>query len=174
MTHDQEWMERKLAEAGRVYNQYAKHLEPERNGEFVAISPDGKVIVGKRDGEVLKHAVDTFGRGNFALVRAGYDVFEDWSYGTERASKEGDRHLAKDQDRIKEQLARERRLYNLYAKHLEPEHNGEFVAISPDGKVIVGKRDGEVLKRAVNIFGRGNFAMARIGHEVMHEWVTVR
>ena len=79
----------------------------------------------------------------------------------------------KEQERIKDQLAEERRVYNQYAKHLEPKHNGKFVAISFDGDLIVGKRDGEVLKRAVDTFGRGNFAMARVGHEVMHEWVTL-
>lgn len=36
MTYDQEW------------------LEPEGNGKFVAIGLKGEVIVGKRDGEVLK------------------------------------------------------------------------------------------------------------------------
>ena len=52
------------------------------------------------------------------------------------------------------------RLYDLYAKHLEPEHNGKFVAKSFDGEVTVGKRDREVLKHAVDMFGRGGFAMA--------------
>ncbi len=79
----------------------------------------------------------------------------------------------REQERFKGQLAKERRLYNLHAKHLEPDHNGEFVAISFDGELVIGKRDGEVLKRAVDTFGRGNFAMARVGHEVMHEWVTL-
>ena len=64
-----------------------------------------------------------------------------------------------EQERIKVQLAKERRLYSLHAKHLEPEHNGEFVAISLDGELIVGKRDGEVLSRAVDTFGPGNFVM---------------
>ena len=78
-----------------------------------------------------------------------------------------------EQERIKDQLAKEQRLYSLHAKHLEPEHNGEFVAISFDGELVVGKRDGEVLKRAVDTFGRGNFTMARVGHEVMHEWISL-
>ena len=78
-----------------------------------------------------------------------------------------------DQEWIKDQLAEERRLYNLYANHLEPEHNGKIVAISFDGEIILDKREGEVLKSAVDKFGRGNFAMARVGHEVMHEWVTI-
>ena len=67
--------------------------------------------------------------------------------------------MTSNQDWIKQKLAEERRLYDLYAKHLEPEHNGEFVAISFDGEVVVGKKDGEVLKQAVNMLGPGNLAM---------------
>ena len=81
--------------------------------------------------------------------------------------------MTHDQGWMERRLAEERRVYTLYAKQLEPEHNGEFVAISSNGELIVGKRDGEVLKRAVDTFGRGNFTMARVGHEVMHEWVTL-
>ena len=81
--------------------------------------------------------------------------------------------MAYNQRSISDQLHEEQRLYELYAKHLEPEHNGEFVAIGYDGEIIVGKRDGEVLKRAVDKFGRCNFAMARVGHDVTHEWVTL-
>ena len=81
--------------------------------------------------------------------------------------------MSNNQQWISDQLAEEQRLYEQYAKYLEPEHNGKFVAISFDGEIIVGKRDGEVLKRAVDAFGRGNFAMARVGHEVIHDWSTV-
>ena len=80
----------------------------------------------------------------------------------------------KDQQRwIDQKLKEHRLLYEKYGKRLELEHTGEFVAISLHGKIIVGKRDGEVLKRAVETFGRGKFAMARVGHEVIHELVTV-
>ena len=78
-----------------------------------------------------------------------------------------------DQEWIKDQLAEERRLYNLYSKHLEPEHNGKFAAISFDSEIILDKREGEVLKRAMDMFGRGSFTMARVGYEVIHEWVTL-
>ena len=74
---------------------------------------------------------------------------------------------------IEQKLAEERRLYNLYAKHLEPEHNGEFVAISLDGETILGKREGKVLKRAVETFGRGKFALARVGQEAVHDWIRL-
>ena len=173
MKNQQHWIEQKLAEQQQLYDLYAKHLEPEHTGEFVAISLDGEIILGKREGEVLKRALDTFGRDNFTMVRVGADVFEEWFGAARQVPKRSNRRSAEEQEWIDDQLAEERRLYDLYAKHLEPEHNGKFVAISLDGKVIVGKRDGEVLKRAVDMFGRGRFAMARVGHEVMHEWVTV-
>ena len=78
MKNQQRWIEHKLAEQRRLYDLYAKHLEPEHTGEFVAISLDGEIILGKREGEVLKRALDTFGRDNFALARVGQDVVHDW------------------------------------------------------------------------------------------------
>ena len=78
MKNQQHWIEQKLAEQQQLYDLYAKHLEPEHTGEFVAISLDGKIILGKREGEVLKRALDTFGRDNFALARVGQDVVHDW------------------------------------------------------------------------------------------------
>ena len=174
MTDNREWIERKLAEQRRLYEKYGKQLEPDHTGEFVAISLDGEIILGDRLGELLKRAIDTFGRDNFALVRVGDDMYEEYFNAAGQACNEGSKRGSDEEQRlIGDQLAEERRLYDLYAKHLEPEHNGKFVAISFDGEVIVGKRDGEVLKRAMDMFGRGRFAMARVGHEVMHEWVTV-
>ena len=69
--------------------------------------------------------------------------------------------------------AERRRLYEKYGKPLEANHAGEFIAISMDGEILLGKRDGETLRRALDKFGRGNFAMARVGCDVMHEWSTI-
>ena len=173
MKNQQRWIEQKLTEQQQLYEKYGRRLEPEHTGKFVAISFNGEIILGKREGEVLRRALDTFGRDNFTMVRVGADVFEERFGAAGQVPKRSNRRSAEEQEWIDDQLAEEQRLYDLYAKHLEPEHNGKFVAISFDGKVIVGKRDGEVLKRAVDMFGRGRFAMARVGHEVMHEWVTV-
>ena len=71
---------------------------------------------------------------------------------------------------IKRKLEERRRLYNLYGRSLEKDHSGEFVAISLDGEIILGKRLGDLLKRAIDTFGSDNFAMARVGHEAMAEW----
>ena len=74
---------------------------------------------------------------------------------------------------IEEKLAEQRRLYDLYGKQLEAEHTGEFVAISLNGEILLDRRLGELLKRAIDTFGPDNFAMARVGHEAMAEWLHV-
>ena len=72
---------------------------------------------------------------------------------------------------IDQKLEEQQELYDKYGKALEIEHTGEFVAISRDGEILLGKRMGELLKRAIDTFGRDNFAMARVGHETMTEWL---
>ena len=65
-------------------------------------------------------------------------------------------------------------LYNQYGRPLEAAHRGEFVAISPDGRTILGSSDVEVLKQAVTAFGSGNFAFKRIGHRTLLQWLGLR
>ncbi|MBI2916378.1 MAG: hypothetical protein HYY01_00135 [Chloroflexi bacterium] len=59
------------------------------------------------------------------------------------------------------------RLYELYGKPLEPEHNGKIVAIGPAGEVILGGTVAEVAEKAVASFGEGNFAVRRVGHQAV-------
>ena len=74
-------------------------------------------------------------------------------------------------DWIERKLREQRRLYEQYGKALEKDHTGEFVAISLEGQIILDRKMGELLKRAVETFGHDNFAMARVGHEAMTEWM---
>ena len=74
-------------------------------------------------------------------------------------------------DWIEQKLSEHRRLYEQYGKALEKDHTGEFVAISLEGQIILDRKMGKLLKRAVETFGHGNFAMARVGHEAMTEWM---
>ena len=67
-----------------------------------------------------------------------------------------------------------KRLYEQYGKAFEKDHNGEYLAISEDGRTILGDRLGEVLHAAVDRFGHDNFALARVGHETVEEWLTSR
>ena len=66
-----------------------------------------------------------------------------------------------------------RRLYERYGKLLEKDHSGEYVAISLDGRTTVGQRVGDVLKRAIDSFGSGNFVLARIGHHTFGQWLNL-
>jgi hypothetical protein len=61
------------------------------------------------------------------------------------------------------------RLYDLYAKPLEAEHAGKFIAIAPDGRVMVGDTMREVAIGATEAFGRGNF-LFRIGPRSVGRW----
>ena len=66
---------------------------------------------------------------------------------------------------VAERAAKDDRLYEQYGKQLEPEHSGEFVAISDDGEVMLGTKHLELIKRAIEAFGSGRFALRRIGFD---------
>ena len=55
--------------------------------------------------------------------------------------------------------------YERYGKPLENDHHGEFIAITQDGRVIVDKNDIEVVDRAIQQFGSGNFILCRVGYK---------
>ncbi len=65
---------------------------------------------------------------------------------------------------------RDDELYEKFAKHLEREKKGEFVAIGLDGQVLVGKDRVRLLREALEKFGRGNFALRKIGHRSVLKW----
>jgi len=54
-------------------------------------------------------------------------------------------------------------LYERFGRSLEPEHHGEFVAIADDGRVITGPDQFKVAQQAMAQFGRGAFALRRVG-----------
>ena len=60
-------------------------------------------------------------------------------------------------------------LYERYGKPLEHDHYAEYVAIAQDGRIIVGKEDLEVVDRAMNEFGGGNFVLCRIGFRYVNK-----
>ena len=78
---------------------------------------------------------------------------------------------------VKEWLAtrgqQDRRLYERFGKPLEKTHKGEYVAIGPDGETILGKSAAEVLQKAIETFGSGNFALARVGHRTFGRWLNL-
>ena len=58
-------------QADKLYEQYGKPLEREHWGEYVAIFPDGRTVLGKSPHEVLDMALDTIGRGSFLFKIGG-------------------------------------------------------------------------------------------------------
>jgi hypothetical protein len=76
MTDLKQWLERRAEEDYRLYEQYGRPLEEAHKGEYLAIGPEGQIILGKSTTEVLQRAVQAFGSGNFGLCRVGHRALE--------------------------------------------------------------------------------------------------
>ena len=68
----------------------------------------------------------------------------------------------------------DQQLYERYGKPLEEHHKGEYLAIGPKGQTILGKSTSEVLKKAVEAFGSGNFGLFRVGYPGLDKWLTLK
>ena len=66
-----------MAQADSLYMQYGKPLEQEHWGEFVAIFPDGRLVLGNSQREVLEQGLDQFGPGSF-VFKVGDKVVGKW------------------------------------------------------------------------------------------------
>jgi hypothetical protein len=60
-------------------------------------------------------------------------------------------------------------LYEHHGKPLEAQHYGEYLAISPDGKTLLGDTLREVAEQAEAVFGPGNF-LYQIGPRAVGRW----
>ena len=60
-------------------------------------------------------------------------------------------------------------LYEQHAKPLEAAHAGKFVAISKDGRVLLGETASSVGRQARATFGPGNFVF-KLGPRVVGKW----
>jgi len=57
--------EERKRQADALYERYGKPLEQEHEGQYVAISPEGKILLGSTMLDVLRDARASFGPGNF-------------------------------------------------------------------------------------------------------------
>ena len=64
-------------------------------------------------------------------------------------------------------------LYEQYGRPLEPDHNGKYLAISPNGKIVVGNDLICVLDRAAGELGRGHVVF-KVGGPSVYKWVSIR
>jgi len=69
--------QQELAEADRLYAQYAKPLEKEHRGEYLAISPTGETLLAPTLLEATKQAVQAFGPGSY-IFKVGEDAVGEW------------------------------------------------------------------------------------------------
>ena len=61
------------------------------------------------------------------------------------------------------------RLYERYGKPLEREHSGQYLAVSPEGKTLLGSSLLEVANKAATALGPGNYVF-KIGERAVGKW----
>jgi len=72
------WVRHRAEQDDRLYERYGQPLEAAHRGEFVAISDDGRLILGPDALTVATRALEQFGSGTFALRRIGFDAEGGW------------------------------------------------------------------------------------------------
>jgi hypothetical protein len=60
-------------------------------------------------------------------------------------------------------------IYERYGRLLEQEHTGEYVAISADGRTVLGPTMHEAAEKAAQQFGPGSF-LYKIGERAVGRW----
>jgi len=60
-------------------------------------------------------------------------------------------------------------IYDRYVRQLKQEHWSKFVAVSLDGRVLLGEEELAVFQEALRDFGSGNFVMMWVGLKVVEK-----
>ena len=63
----------KKQEIDKIYEQYVKPLESQHQGEYIAVSPQGQVVLAPSFVEALQQGSQQFGKGNF-IFKVGEKV----------------------------------------------------------------------------------------------------
>ncbi len=58
---------RRLREADDLYDRYGKPLEAAHQGKYIAITGDGRTLVGPSAQDVMRRAVRAFGPGSYVF-----------------------------------------------------------------------------------------------------------
>ena len=69
----------------------------------------------------------------------------------------------------RELMDQSEKLYDQYGKSLEQDHLGEYVAISQDGRTLVGTDLMDVSDQALAQFGKGSFVF-KVGEKAVGKW----
>ena len=151
----------------QIYAQYVEPHEAGHRGEFVAISPDGKTLIGNNTEELRKQADSQFGEGS-VIIKVGKLVSPGFRWLRGVADPPGIPVHPEEESAgpvpIREAAARRAKLYEQHGKPLEQEHWWKYVAIQPDGKTIV-EDDYDVLVAQAKVeLGKGSYIFRLGGH----------
>lgn len=69
----------------------------------------------------------------------------------------------------RQRIAEADRLYERYGEPLEADHAGRYVAISPDGRTIIGPTVLDVMRQALAAFGPGSYVF-KVGDRAVGRW----
>ena len=72
MIMSQAVIDMKVGQQLRLYGKYGIPLEKHHTGKWLAICEDGETLLGERELDVFRIALEKFGRDRFTLVRVGY------------------------------------------------------------------------------------------------------
>ena len=127
--------DKEIANQGdELYERYGKPFEAEHWGEFIAISPDGRTLLGTEMAEVLDNALRQFGKGVHIFKVGPIAIGRMRSPVRAIIVSKGTGAACSNEEAWDDEDA----FYEQYAKPLEAEHWGKVVAIAPDGRTLLG------------------------------------
>lgn len=130
-------------QGNELYERYGKPLEAEHWGEYVAVSYDGKTLLGAD-----LRATHREGRKAFGQEMQVFHVGEKF------IKLPPPKRLTGKENRLSWRLSIPIiRLYEQYGKPLEAEHQGKFVAIASDGRTMLGTDKDILFSKAIEALG---------------------
>ena len=150
--------EEALKQGDELYELYGRPLEAEHWGEFVAVSPDGRSVLGADLSEVQDNALSQFGKG-VHVFKVGQIAIGRLRSPVKAAIVSNGTSV---DSSAKEAFDDEDAFYERYGKPLEAEHWGKIVAISPDGRTQLGTEMDDMFFDASDVLG-DTFILFRVG-----------
>lgn len=134
-------------QADELYERYGKPLEGEHWGKYVAVSYDGRTLLGTD-----LHTTHREGRKSFGEEMHVFHVGEKF------IKLPPPKRLKGKEKRLSWRLSIPIiRLYERYGKPLEAEHQGKFVAITSDGRTMLGTNKDILFNKAIEALGSDIF-----------------
>lgn len=65
------------------------------------------------------------------------------------------------------------KLYQKYGKPLEGKHWGEYIAVSKDGRTVLGNNLIKVMKKSLADFGPGSHVF-KVGERAVFKWLRIK